>query len=224
MNNNSKAQLIEYLSEQLTDGQKEKLEQIIKNRTKYLTVVIEDLYQSQNASSIVRTCENLGVEDIHAIEMRNSFIVDEQISQGAGNWINIIRYNQPDTNNTQICLEKLRAEGYKIIATTPHKDDFNLDDLPVDNKLALVFGTEEKGLTDFAINAADQFMKIPMYGFTESLNISVSLAISIYHLMAKIRRTNLNWQLSGEEISDSKLKLLKKISEQEEKNFLPAHS
>ncbi len=182
MNINEKAELAEAMMARLSPAQAASLGQIIKNRTKYLTVVIEDLYQVQNASSIVRTCESLGIEDVHAIEMRNRFIVDEQISRGAENWVNITRYNQPDTNNTLVCLEKLKADGYKIIATTPHKDDFNLDSLPVDNKFALVFGTEEKGLTDAAIQSADQFMKIPMYGFTESLNISVSLAISVYHL------------------------------------------
>jgi tRNA (guanosine-2'-O-)-methyltransferase len=206
MDEKSKAEQVEYLEAQLSPEQKEKLEQILKNRTKYLTVVVEDLYQAQNASSIVRTCENLGVQDIHAIEMRNSFILDEQISQGAGKWLNISRYN-----NTEACLKKLKAEGYKIIATTPHKEDFNLEQLPVDNKLALVFGTEEKGLTEFAIKSADQFMKIPMYGFTESLNISVSLAVSVYHLIEKIRRVNLNWQLSAEEMLDTKFQLLKLV-------------
>jgi tRNA (guanosine-2'-O-)-methyltransferase len=207
----TKAELAEYLSAQLGPGQLEKLEQVIRYRTKYLTVVIEDLYQPQNASSITRTCENLGIEDIHIIEMRNRFVLDEHVSQGASQWLNLIRYNEPGLNNTQLCLEKLKTDGYKIVATTPHKDDFNLDSLPVGNKFALVFGTEEKGLTSLAIDYADHFMKIPMYGFTESLNISVSLAIAAYHLMAKIRSANLDWQLSPEEMLETKLQLLKKL-------------
>ncbi len=200
----------DFLDKLISPEIKEKLETVIKNRTNYITVVVEDLYQSQNASSVTRTCENVGIQNIHTIQNRNSFILDEKISLGAEKWVNIIKYN-----NTPECIEKLKESGYRIIATTPHKNDYDLECLPLNNKIALVFGTEEKGLSDYVINSAEQFMKIPMYGFTESLNISVSVAITVSYLMDKLKDSNFSWKLNEEESMDLKLNFLKNIIDKE---------
>jgi tRNA (guanosine-2'-O-)-methyltransferase len=202
----SKKNLIDFLYKQVSPEIKNKLEVVIQNRTRYITIVVEDLYQSQNASSVTRTCENSGIQDIYAIEDRNNFIIDENVSLRAEKWVDIFRYN-----NTPKCIEKLKADGYRIIATTPHKNDFNLEELPIDNKIAIIFGTEEKGLSDDAINSADQFMKIPMFGFTESFNISVSTAITACYLTNKLRDSKINWKLTEEESQDLKLNFLKKL-------------
>lgn len=191
----------------------ERFEQIIQSRTRHLTVVLEDIFQSQNASAVLRSCECMGVQDVHVIENSYTFETHPDIALGANKWLDIFQYNAPETNNTLKAIEHLREKGHKIVATTPHnrsakhelnevKDGFLLEELPVDNKIALFFGTELTGLSDDVIENADYFMKIPMHGFTESYNISVSAAISMYELTKKIRQSSVNWQLSEEERVD----------------------
>jgi tRNA (guanosine-2'-O-)-methyltransferase len=215
--------LIEYLLRYITDNKKQLMEKVLGQRTKFLTVVIEDVFQSQNASAVVRTCECYGIQDIHVIENRNKYQVNPDVTLGSSKWIDIIKYNTKDTNNTINCLETLKSKGYRIIATTPHHQDVNLDELPLNQKTALIFGTEKEGLSPEAISMADGFMKIPMVGFTESLNISVSAAICIHHLTHKIRSSEVSWKLTNEEKDEIKLRWIKKIikkGEMLEKEFL----
>ena len=122
-------------------------------------------------------------------------------------------------------INALRQNGYRIIATTPHKNDLLLEDLPIDNKVALLFGTEKDGLSDIAIQNADAYVKIPMYGFTESFNISVSAALSVFYLSEKIRKSTINWQLTEEEIVDIKINWASNVlkdSERIKNNYLKA--
>jgi tRNA (guanosine-2'-O-)-methyltransferase len=141
----------------------------------------------------------MGVQDIHVIENSYKFETHPDIALGANKWLDIFQYNNPETNNTLIAIENLRRKGYKIVATTPHKNDFSLEELPVENKIALFFGTEQTGLSENVIEQADYFMQIPMFGFTESYNISVSAALSMYELTKRIRQSSVNWRLSEEE-------------------------
>ena len=180
----------------------ERFEQIIQLRTRHLAIVLEDIFQSQNASAVLRSCECMGVQDVHVIENTYQFETHPDIALGANKWLDIFQYNAEETNNTQKAIKHLREKGYKIVATTPHKNDFSLEQLPIDNKIALFFGTEQTGLSNDVIEQADYFMQIPMCGFTESYNISVSAAISMYELTKRIRQSSVNWQLSEEERVD----------------------
>jgi tRNA (guanosine-2'-O-)-methyltransferase len=144
----------------------------------------------------------MGVQDIHVIENSYKFETHPDIVLGANKWLNIFQYNVPEANNTLKAIENLRNEGYKIVATTPHKNDFSLEKLPIDSKIALFFGTEQTGLSEDVVEQADYFMQIPMYGFTESYNISVSAAISMYELMKRIRQSPVKWRLSEDERVD----------------------
>lgn len=155
--------------------------QKIKEKISYITVVIEDIYQVHNSSSVVRTCAGLGLESIHVIEKDYQFKIDSDRTLKAEEHINIHYYD-----DSLVCLNYLKNQGYSIVATTPHNNDFDLEELPLNNKIALFFGTERKGLTSDVIENADLFMKIPMYGFTESLNISVCTAISLNYLVGKL--------------------------------------
>ncbi|MCL2413519.1 MAG: RNA methyltransferase, partial [Bacteroidales bacterium] len=199
---NEKQALLHHLRQFVEERRAERFEQIIQSRTRHLTVVLEDIFQSQNASAVLRSCECMGVQDVHVIENSYQFETHPDIALGANKWLDIFQYNTSETNNTQIAIEHLRKEGYKIVATTPHKNGFLLEELPIEDKIALFFGTEQTGLSDDAIKQADYFMKIPMHGFTESYNISVSAAISMYELTRKIRQSSVNWQLSEEERVD----------------------
>ena len=192
--------LIQYLSQFVMP---ERLSLFYKNlsfRTNYLTVVLEDMYQSHNASAAVRTADCFGIQNVHVIENKNLFNVNPDVVRGASNWVTVNRYNE-SSNNTPQALKKLRQEGYRIVVATPHEHDVDLECFDLSRgKAAIVFGCERPGLTEFAKQEADEFMKIPMVGFTESLNVSVSVAITLHHLTHQLRNhSTINWGLTEEE-------------------------
>jgi len=201
---NTKKGLLNHLFSIVSENKSGLFDQNIKNRTRYITVVLEDIFQPHNASAVLRSCDCFGVQDLHIIENNNTYEVNPDVALGASKWLNLIKYNEKE-ENTLIAMNRLKENGYKLVATTPHKDDLLLDELPLDNKIALIFGTELNGLSDVALNNADLFVKIPMYGFTESYNISVSAAIILHYLTEKLKRSSINWQLSEMEMMDIKL-------------------
>src|SRR5690625_430870 len=153
----------------------------------------------------MRSCEIFGIQDMHAIEKRNISQVDEEIAMGAQKWVDLHRYT-----DTQDCIDALRADGYQIVATTPHNDSQYLQDFDVSKKSAFFFGQEKYGLSQEVLNQADSYLKIPMYGFTESLNISVSASIILQSLVTKMRKENIDWQLTEDEKLEVKKKWTKK--------------
>lgn len=187
-------QLFEYLQGFLTPRRKELFDKVLKDRTRHFTVVAEDVYQMHNASAVMRSCEIFGVQDMYAIENRNISRVDKEIAMGAQKWVNLHRYTK-----TQDCINALRAKGYQIVATTPHNDSQYLHEFDVTKKSAFFFGQEKYGLSKEVMEQADCYLKIPMHGFTESLNISVSASIILQSLVTKMRKENIDWQLSEEE-------------------------
>lgn len=197
---NSK-ELRDYLFTFISENKQSLFNSIIENRTRHLTVVLENIYQPHNASAVLRSCDLFGVQNVHIIENTNEYTLSSQVAMGSSKWLTMKKYNDRD-ENTLDCYEALRKEGYKIVATTPHTDEVMLDDLPIDQKTALVFGTELNGLSQVALDNADAYMKIPMYGFTESFNISVSAALSLYQVSENMRKSDVEWQLTEEEKID----------------------
>jgi tRNA (guanosine-2'-O-)-methyltransferase len=171
---------------------------IVAERTRYLTVVVEDIYQPHNASAVLRSCDCFGVQDIHVIENDNKFELSEGVTMGSDKWLTVSRH-RTKPNNTADCLTALKDAGYAIVATTPHEDDYVLKSLPLDRKCALVFGTEMRGISDVVREHADHYLRIPMYGFTESFNISVAAALTLYELTDRLRTERNDWQLSSVE-------------------------
>ncbi len=212
-----KEKYLSYLESFITENKRNLFKQVLEHRTRHITVVMEDIYQSQNASAVLRSCDCFGVQDVHIIENRNIYSIDPDVALGSSKWLNLIKYNQEE-NNTLACYEALRKQGYRILATTPHKDDFMLDEIALDQKTALVFGTELEGLSEIAIEHADAHMKIPMYGFTESFNISVSAAISLHHLSSTLRKSTIAWHLSEEEKLDTRILWAKSVIKHPEKH------
>jgi tRNA (guanosine-2'-O-)-methyltransferase len=186
------------LREFMTEDRDVLFRQVAAARTRYLTVVVEDLYQPHNASAVLRSCDCFGVQDAHIIENENEWVVNEGVSMGAAKWLTVNRYNE-QKNNTLDCIQHLKQQGYCIAATTPHKDDFTLSELPLDRPTALVFGAELRGISDLVMEHADRFVQIPMHGFTESFNISVAAALCLYELSTRIRTEVADWQLSEAE-------------------------
>lgn len=124
---------------------------------------------------------------------------------GAQKWVDVNRFN-----SVKDCIANLKGKGYQIVATTPHEKDSVLHDFDVTKKSCFFFGRETEGLTQDVIDEADCFLKIPMVGFTESLNISVSAAIILQHVTFKLRQTDVNWQLKENELSEKRLDWVKK--------------
>ena len=195
---------LEYLENILTDNRKERFATVLANRTNHFTVAMEDVFQLHNTSAVMRSCEVFGVQQLNVVEEKFGKRIDKEIAMGAQKWVDVNRFE-----NILSCIESLKSQGYKIIATTPHENDCLLDDFDITQKAAFFFGTERDGLSETVLKHADGFMKIPMVGFTDSLNISVSAAITLQNLTSRLRKSNVKWQLSEQEILEKRLQWAK---------------
>jgi tRNA (guanosine-2'-O-)-methyltransferase len=198
-------QLLEHLETFLTVSRKNKFDNVIKHRTRHFTVATEDVYQLHNTSAVIRTCDVFGVQEVNIIEERNSKRIDREIAMGAQKWVDLNRFNSVND-----CISDLKKKGYQIVATTPHTNDTLLQDFDVTKKSCFFFGRETEGLSQEVLDIADCFLKIPMVGFTESLNISVSAAIILQEVTAKLRQTDIHWQLTKEEELQKRLDWIQK--------------
>lgn len=201
--------LLTYLQSFITENRKETFERVLNKRTRHFTVVLEDIYQKHNTSAVVRSCDVFGLQDIHIIENKYKSYVTNQVAKGAHKWIDFHYYNKLEYNN-QVCVDALRRKGYKIIATTPHNDSCFLQEFDITNKSAFVMGVEKEGVSQDIMNQADGFLKIPMVGFTESLNISVATAIILQNITSRLRNSEVNWQLSEDEKNELRIDWTKK--------------
>ncbi len=183
---------IDYLSEFMTEERRETLERTIASRTHQMTILSENTFHSQNASALMRHCEAFGLQKMHAVEELCDFKTYADIVRGTDKWVDLARYT-----NTTDALQALKAEGYRVVATTPHKQDSTPETFDVGaGKFALIFGTEHSGISQQIIDEADEFLQIPMCGMVESLNVSASAAILIYMLSQRLRDTTEGWELS----------------------------
>ena len=197
--------LLDFLYQFITDERKQRFEEVLAYRTRHLTVVLEDIFQPHNASAVLRSCDLTGVQDVHIIENNYTFDINPDVVMGSTKWLDLYRYNELEFN-TPMAIEQLKARGYQIVATCPHQDDFTPENLPLDQPVALVFGTEKTGITDYVMSHADKFVKIPMYGFTESFNISVSAALLVYTLTRRLHEMNdVDWHLAEDEKDEARL-------------------
>ncbi len=188
-------QRIDYLAEFMTPERRETLERTLDSRTKYMTILSENTFHSQNASALMRHCEAFGVQEMHAVEQLCDFKTYADIVRGTDKWVDLNRY----TNTTE-AIAALKSEGYRIVATTPHIEDSSPESFDVTaGKFALVFGTEHSGISQEIIDSADEFLRIPMCGMVESLNVSASAAILIYMLSQRMRTSEAEWHMEERE-------------------------
>lgn len=198
-------QLLQYLESYLSEKRLIRFNEVLSQRTKHFTVATEDVYQLHNTSAVMRSCDVFGIQEINIIEEQNTKQIDREIAMGSQKWVDLNRYN-----SVKNCIQDLKQKGYQIVATTPHINDCLLQDFDVTKKSCFFFGRETEGLSDEVINQADSFLKIPMVGFTESLNISVSAAIILQQVTTKLKETDIDWQLSEAEKNEKKLDWIKK--------------
>jgi len=183
-------ELLSYLQGFLTERRRHLFKKVLSERTLHITVAVEDVYQLHNTSALIRSCDAFGIQELHVIEEVNVKRIDREIAMGAQKWVDVQRHQ-----STKACIQRLREKGYRIVATSPHTKAYPLENVRVDEKLALFFGRETEGLSPEVLEQADDFIYIPMQGFTESLNISVSAAIILQALSQKLRDSQIHWEL-----------------------------
>ena len=201
LNTQQKAALYERAAALFSDNKRTLFDRLAPLRTRHICVVLEDIYQSHNASAVLRSADCFGVQDVHVVENHNTFNPAGDVAVGSSKWVDYYRHA-----NIGEAYAHLRQQGYRIVATLPHEQDTMITQLDISQPVALVFGTELTGLTSEAVAGADAYVKIPMYGFTESFNISVCAALSLFHLTERMRATKgLPWQLDEDALLDLKL-------------------
>lgn len=178
---------IEALSAHITPRRLERIREVAGSRTRTLAVVLEDIDNPFNATAVTRTAEGLGIQDIHVIENEHRFALHQGVTLGAAKWLTMHRYAQRGTNNTAACLDRLIDEGYRLVATSPHLDGYTPDTLPLDKPVALVFGYEKTGISAEAASRCTTRLRLPMYGFVESFNITVSAGMALSRLRERVR-------------------------------------
>lgn len=199
--------IIEVLEEFVSENKQAHIDRVLKLRTRHLTLVFEDIDKPHNVSAVLRTAECMGIQDLHFIKNKNDYSINPIITQGAAKWVTMHHHNTAEDNISE-CYESLRNSGYRIYATSLQETSQSVYDLNPKEKTAIVFGTEADGITKEAGEMADGFVHIPMSGFTESFNLSVSAAICLTVLKTKLG----NWpQLRDDEKLDLRAEWYRKI-------------
>lgn len=188
----------EVLRPLVTEARLAKLQRVAASRTRHISVVLENVYQSRNASAVMRSADGLGLLDVHLIENENAWSRNKGVAKGASQWLNLHRYlSAPDPRLA--CVEALKAKGIQVVVTSPHAQGHTPENLPLDRPVALVMGTEFSGASDFMMDHADAYVEIPMHGFAESFNISVAAAILMHRLRTRLAQSEQSWSLHPDE-------------------------
>jgi tRNA (guanosine-2'-O-)-methyltransferase len=149
--------------------------------------VLEDIFKPHNASAVLRTCDCFGIQDVHVIEKANQYKVNPYVTRGASQWIDLHKYDSTEGSAVLDCFTKLKTKGYKIYGTSPVPGSMTIHELDPTQKIALVFGNEHDGISEEVTKNVDGLVHIPMMGFSESFNISVSASIFLYDLRKRAK-------------------------------------
>jgi tRNA (guanosine-2'-O-)-methyltransferase len=193
----------------ISESKIEMFDRIASERTKFITIVLENIHQEHNASAVLRSCDCFGLKELHVIEKDNQYKVQRDIARGAGRWVDLFNYNE-GTNPSKDCVEKLKKRGFKIVSTSPHATH-SIADIDISTPTAFVFGTEGEGISQEMIDMSDELVKIPMFGFTESFNISVSVALTLSKIRERLSSSDIPFRLTEHEQILQKIKWSTKI-------------
>lgn len=192
--------LIDALTGHLTARRMQRMQTVLAQRTRWITVVLEDIYQPHNASAVLRSCECFGMQEVHVVEDRNRYKISRDVALGASRWLDLQRWQADEGRTIDACCDDLERRGYRLVAATPRQDAVRLEDFDVTaGPVAVMFGTELNGLTEPALARATEALHIPMHGFTESFNISVSAALILRELSARLRASGVTWELAEDD-------------------------
>lgn len=226
MTRDEQRNLINYLGEFISDYKKSLIEEKLCNRTQYINVVLEDIFNPHNASAVIRSCECFGIQDLHVVEQRNKYRLNPGVTRGSSKWISLYQYHSNQDDNTDKCIRELKNRGYQLIAATPDHGSIPVNEYKLESPVALFFGTEMKGLPDQVLNQMDESIHIPMRGFTKSFNISVSVALCLYEFTKKLAASDLNWALDEAKMDELRIVWYKNVIKKStllEKEFLNMH-
>ncbi|MBW8359657.1 MAG: RNA methyltransferase [Weeksellaceae bacterium] len=190
-----------YLKRFLTDERLTKIERYAAESSGYALPVMEDIFQFRNAAAIVRSVEACGFHKIVAMESENEFNPYLKVTKGAETWVEVEK--MPHSLES---LQEIKNRGYKILAVSPENNATMLPDYDLKEPVALVFGTEKEGVTDEILDFADETLAVPMYGFTESFNVSVAAAICFYELRQKLIKSGIEYKLTGDKLWELKVR------------------
>lgn len=201
-------QILAKYYEVISESKKDMFDRIAADRTNYLTVVMENIMKDHNASAVLRTCDCFGIQQLHTIEKGVKYEIQREIARGAGNWVDLKSYH--GETPVENCFKELKDKGYRIITTSPHAEK-SIHELDLSSPIALVLGTEWHGVSEEAIEASDELVSIPMYGFTESFNVSVSAALMLNVLRHRLSNEDFEWKLNHDEQTAVKINWCEKI-------------
>jgi len=221
-----KNSLVQLLEEYVTPNKIELIDKVLAERTRYLTVVMEDFYHSQNASAVMRTCDCFGVQDVYITQRLHDYNVNPNVVRGASKWLSLNMFEREE-QSTEKCFNSLKSKNYRLVGTTPDRDSASIKELNINQPIAFVFGTEKQGMSNYAKEHVDELVHVPMYGFTESFNVSVSAALILNELVDRIKRESVDWALSAEEKLDLKFEWYQHIVKRSDlhiKNYIAEHS
>ena len=160
------------------------MQEVLSLRLESLALGLEDLYHSHNGAACLRSAEGMGLQDVVSVEARHAFPlpgVSSQVSMAAHAWLDLHRLSSPEA-----MMSWARARGMRVFGAGP-RARFELSQIPIDEPLLLLFGSEKTGLLPETLAGCDESFRIPMYGFTESFNVSVSVGMSLSHLVPRVR-------------------------------------
>lgn len=185
---------VEYLLTHLTPERAARMVAVAGARTRFLSLALEDIYQPHNASAVLRSADAFGVQDLHVVESRNKFDLSRHVARGANIWLDLHKYQ-----NSEIALAALKAKGHRIVATSPAQGSSTPDTIGLHAPLTVFIGTEKYGLSKTVMEAADEFLHVPMRGFTESLNLSVCAALIMQRIVSRLDAERPDHTLSADE-------------------------
>jgi len=189
-----------YIESFMTESRILNLKKVLENRMRHLCLVAENFIDEHNIHAMIRTSECFGLQDFHNIGQKNMQLKkNKSVTRGAFQWTHIYDYTDCE-EPTLACIKNLKAQGYKVFATSSHLDAaYTPDTIPIDQPLAILMGKEHEGISDIALAHCDGIVTIPMYGFTESFNVSVAASLLAQPITERIRREDIEWQLSPKE-------------------------
>lgn len=199
------SELLKALKAQLTVERRERIESVASQRTRKISLILEDIQQEHNTGALLRTADILGIQDVHLVSQEYEARLAKAIAKGSTNWVDLHRYQERDENNLAHCLAKIKGEGYQLIVADP-EGDFALPELEYNGQpMAVLMGAEWEGVSEQAKAAADLKVSIPQYGFTQSFNVSVAAALILQQLTTSMRRSGFDWRLEEEERTELEL-------------------
>lgn len=170
--------LIAVLEPLVDEQRRRRLWDLVDGRTDNVTVAMDAPHDPHNGAAVMRTCDAFGVQHIHVVEAIEPFLLARKVSLGTERWIDVHRYA-----DYAAAIAALKGEKYLLIAACMD-GELVPEDLPKIERFALVMGNEREGVSDAFLAAADHRVRIPMRGFVESLNLSVSAAILLNAALA----------------------------------------